>query len=203
MQRRRPHEKEAYILDYLRDGNPLDKHKQHRNRPLLQLLGVDYFILMEGIPLVANNDYAVEQKIPLDENSTVKIDAVIVYDDLTAFAKDTLNRVIKRIIEERERVFVEFFNKAEPLTLKLHALELLHNIGKKTLRIILEERKKRPFTSFKDIEERVGIKGIEEIIEERILTEMKGQEKYYLFVYPPETVKEQVVYVGYMERLKV
>lgn len=203
MQRRRPREKEAYVLDYLREGNPLDKHKQHRNRPLVQLLGNEYFTLMEGIPVGYNNDFAVEQKISLDENSAVKIDSVITYEDLTAFAKDSLNRVLKRIISERERTFVEFFNKAEPLTLKLHALELLHNIGKKTLRIILEERKKKPFTSFKDIEERVGIKGVEDIIMERILAEMKGQEKYYLFVYPPELGREQVIYVGYMERLKV
>jgi len=210
MQRRKPvkerMEKAAYVLDYMRQGNPLDKHTQHKNRPVLQLVGEDYFMLIEASPVSNNIDFQIEQKIELIE-SPIRVDFHITYDDLTSMAKDELPKVIRKIVtEEKSSIFVDFFNKAEPLTLKLHALELLPNIGKKTLRIILEERKKQPFVDFKDIETRVGIKDVPGIIVERILKEIQGGEKYYLFVYPifeekSKKLGEHVVYVGYLEKL--
>lgn len=199
-------ERAAYVLDYMRQGNPLDKHAQHKNRPVLQLIGEDYFMLIEASPLLGNIDFQLEQKLILTE-APVKVDFHITYDDLTSIAKDELPRVLRKIVtEEKSSIFVEFFNKAEPLTLKLHALELLPNIGKKTLRIILEERKKQPFVDFKDIEARVGIKDVPGIIVERIIKELQGGEKYYLFVYPifeerNKKLGEHIVYVGYLERL--
>lgn len=210
MQRRKPvkerMEKTAYILDYMRQGNPLDKHSQHRNRPVLQLIGIDYFMLIEASPISSNVDFQIEQKIDIFD-SPIKIDFHITYDDLTTVAKDELPKVLRKIVtEDKSSIFVDFFNKAEPLTLKLHALELLPNIGKKTLRIILEERKKQPFIDFKDIENRVGIKDVAGIIVERITKEIQGGEKYYLFVYPlfdekSKKLGEHSIYVGYMEKL--
>ena len=199
-------EKIVYVLDYMRQGNPLDKHTQHKNRPVLQLIGEDYFMLIEASPLSSNIDFQLEQKLVLAE-TPIKIDFHITYDDLTSVAKDELPRVLRKIVtEEKSSIFVEFFNKAEPLTLKLHALELLPNIGKKTLRIILEERKKQPFADFKDIETRVGIKDVPGLIVERIIKELQGGEKYYLFVYPifeekNKKLGEHAIYVGYLEKL--
>ncbi|BDC19301.1 RNA-binding protein [Acidianus sp. HS-5] len=198
-------EKFAYVLDYLREGNPLDKHKIHKNRPFAQLLGADYFMLMEAS---TSRELQLEEEIDLEDPSFgVKVDFIISYDDLTSVAKDTLIRVIKKIIGEKEKLFVEFFNKSEPLTLKLHALELLPGIGKKTLREILEERKKKPFESFKDIEDRTGIKNIVDIITERIIIEIERKDKYYLFAYPidhrkPQAGQQEIIYVGYLEKLK-
>ncbi|AWR98267.1 DUF655 domain-containing protein [Acidianus sulfidivorans JP7] len=218
MQRKRPRERFVYVLDYMKEGNPLDKHRMHKNRPIAQLLGYDYFILMEGS--VNGLDLQIEDKIDLDDKKfNIRIDFTISFDDLTSVAKDTLNRVLKKIILERENVFVEFFNKSEPLTLKLHALELLPGIGKKTLRIILDERKKKPFESFKDIEDRTGIKNIPDILLNRIMIEIMRKDKYYLFVYPTELdhtreleharesdyvrkPQEQYIYIGYLEKLR-
>lgn len=205
IQRKKPRERFAYVLDYMKEGNPLDKHKTHKNRPIAQFLGCDYFILMEGS--VNGQDLQIEEKIDLDIYSNIKIDFIIGYDDLTSVAKDSLNRVVKKIIEENENLFVEFFNKSESLTLKLHALELLPGIGKKTLRTILDERKKKPFENFKDIETRAGIKNVSGILLERILTEIMRKDKYYLFVYPVDIdhmkkPQEQHIYVGYLEKLR-
>lgn len=197
-------ERVVYVLDYLRQGNPLDKHPMHKNKPVLQLLGEDYFMLMEASPTSPQFDFQLEQRLEIDK-SPIKIDFHITYEDLTAVAKDELTRVLKQIVSEvKQQLFVEFFNKAEPLTLKLHSLELLPNIGKKTLRLILEERKKEPFKDFKDIEQRVGIKDVVNIIVERIVKELQGGEKYYLFAYPIEDRKkvgEHPIYVGYLEKL--
>lgn len=207
MQRKRPRERFVYVLDYLRQGNPMDKHKFHKNKPVLQLLGEDYLLLLEGVPIIPNADFQLEQRIDLSGNEvqSIKIEVPISYEDLTSMAKDTLNRVLFKIVNEKEKLFVEFFNKAEPLTLRLHALELLPGVGKKTLRLILEERKKKSFETYKEIEERIGIKNVQSIIVERIRKELEGNEKYYLFVFPSLEVEKkagEVIYVGYLERLR-
>ncbi|MEM0015527.1 MAG: DUF655 domain-containing protein [Saccharolobus sp.] len=207
MQRRKlVKERAVYVLDYMREGNPLDKHKFHRDKPLIQALGEDYFLLLELISFSPSSDFLPEQKIEIESNLGIKVDAHIIYDDLTSVSKDNLPKVLNKIIRDKEKTFVEFFNKAEPLTLRLHALELLPNIGKKTLRNILEERKKRPFENFKDIESRIGIKDIVSILVERIIREIKGEEKYYLFAYPfideNKRLDQQLIYVGYLEKLK-
>ncbi|AEB96095.1 MAG: DUF655 domain-containing protein [Metallosphaera sp.] len=203
MSKKGPREQYVYVLDYLRDGNPLDRHSWHKNKPLLQLLGEDFFILMEAFPLT--DKIQLEEKIDRDhEPPLLRVDVLIGYEDLTSLARDNLAKIIEKIITEKEHQFVNFFNKAEALTLKLHALELLPDIGKKTLRIILEERKKSPFTSYKDIEDRVGIKGVKEILKKRILLEIKREDKYFLFVYPTETEKrnQEQKYIGYLERIR-
>lgn len=207
MQRKRMvRERVVYVLDYMREGNPLDKHKFHRDKPLIQAIGEDYFLLLELTLRSFNLNFSPEQRIDLESEQEVKVDGHIVYEDLTSLSKENLPRVVQKIVREKERAFVEFFNKAEPLTLKLHALELLPNIGKKTLRVILEERKKKPFESFKDIEDRVGVKDIVSIIVERIINEVKGEEKYYLFAYPivdeNKKTEQQLIYVGYLEKLR-
>ncbi|MCI2414586.1 MAG: DUF655 domain-containing protein [Candidatus Aramenus sp.] len=204
LQRKRPKERYVYILDYLREGNPLDKHRNHKNRPIAQVLGEEYFILMEALAL--GGDYQIEQRVDLFNVQDLKIDLTVSYDDLTSVAKDALPRVVKKIVLDREKEFVEFFNKSEPLTLKLHSLELLPGIGKKTLREILEERKKEPFSSFSDIEKRTTLRNVASVITERILLEIQRKDKYYLFVYPTDVdhrkQQEQVIYVGSLERLK-
>jgi len=207
LQRKRPRERFVYVLDYLRQGNPMDKHKFHKNKPVLQLLGEDYLLLLEGVPIIPNADFQLEQRIDLSGNEvqSIKIEVPISYEDLTSMAKDTLNRVLFKIVNEKEKLFVEFFNKAEPLTLRLHALELLPGVGKKTLRLILEERKKKSFETYKEIEERIGIKNVQSIIVERIRKELEGNEKYYLFVFPSLEVEKkagEVIYVGYLEKLR-
>lgn len=203
MSKRGPRERFVYVLDYLKDGNPLDRHSWHRNKPLLQLIGEDHFILMEAYPY--RELFQLEERVDRDSDPTsLKVDVLINYEDLTTVARDTLLRVLSKIVSEKEKFFVDFFNKADSLTLKLHALELLPNIGKKTAWSIIEERKKKPFTSFKEIEERVGLKDVKEIIVQRIIIEIKREDKYFLFVYPSETDKKTAdqKYIGYLDKIK-
>ncbi len=55
-------------------------------------------------------------------------------------------------------------------------------VGKKTLIKILEERERLPFVSFADIEERVGLKDPVGAIVERVLMEIRGEDRYNIFV---------------------
>ncbi|MDI9645591.1 MAG: DUF655 domain-containing protein [Archaeoglobales archaeon] len=175
----------AYVLDFLPYGYPDDKRPIHKREPLAQLVGEKYFTLLEVSikrgqnPLVMDRVY-----IGKGERDVVfKIKRKLSYEDLTPAAKAELPYVIEHIVKQNEKRFVEFFNKAESITTKMHQLELLPKIGKKTMWTIIEERKKKPFESFGDIVQRVkGIKSPEKLIVERIIYELQNpQTKYKIF----------------------
>ena len=79
---------------------------------------------------------------------------------------------------------MDFYNDAQPITLRLHQLNLLPGIGKKLRNSILDERKRKPFEDFDDLTERVaGLHRPKEILAERILEELREEDlKYRIFV---------------------
>jgi putative nucleotide binding protein len=179
----------AVILDYSPFGNPYDKHSFHRNSPIAQGLGSKWFSLVEIVPqkgqaLVVGERVAIS---PAPDIPGLRVFDRLAYEDLTTVAKENLAKILPQIIIEKEKVFVEFFNIAEAINIRLHSLELLPGIGRKTLMLILEERKKSPFSSFEDIKKRVKISDPVKLFVDRILHELQRLEKYYLFVepYPP------------------
>ncbi|CAM2952086.1 MULTISPECIES: DUF655 domain-containing protein [Halobacterium] len=106
------------------------------------------------------------------------------YDDLSDGARSELDYVVEDVVDANERRFVDFYNDAQPISLRLHQLNLLPGIGEKLRDNILEERKRRgPFESFADVSERVdGLHTPQEVIVERILDEIRDPDlKYYNF----------------------
>lgn len=190
------YEEYAYVLDYLAMGNPTDRHPQHRTRPVVQLIGEDYFILMEATPRpMAQFDIGERVYVgPVSELriKIAKVDSEIEYGDLTTFAKDNLRSIVERIVLQKEPVFVTFFNIAGPITIRFHSLELLPGVGKKTVMKIIEYREKKPFESFEEIKEHVHIDPVKVIVD-RIIEELSGNQKYYLFVRPPRKERDQPV----------
>ncbi len=175
----------AYVLDFLPYGHPDDKRPLHKREPLAQVVGEKFFTLLEVSvkkdknPLVADRVYIGKE---LDKRDIVnRIKRKLRYEDLTATAKSELPYVLEQMVKQQEGRFVEFFNKAEAITTKLHQLELLPGIGKKTMWAIIEERKKEPFKSFDDITKRVKINP-EKCIVQRIIYELQNPNtKYKLF----------------------
>ena len=168
-------EEKIIILDYLPNGYPGMK----KIEPIAQVIGYN-FTLLEITP---NKEVSVGEVINIEDKEKIKyVRRKLKEKDLTNFARNNLLDIIKRIVKEREKFFVEFFNKAKRITIRMHQLELLPSLGKKHAQIILKERKK-PFESFDDIRERARITiEIEDIIAKRIIKELEGEEKYYLFV---------------------
>ncbi len=123
----------------------------------------------------------------------------IEYEDLTMAAKENLPEAIKKIIMSKERFFVEFFNVAEPINVRLHAIELLRGIGKRVLMKILNERRRKPFTSFDEIR-KILKKDPMSILAEKILEEIRGEAKYYLFVRPKDRSHPFLNYLEIMRR---
>ncbi len=182
---RLPPEKAAYVLDFLPYGYPFGGPRG----PVVQALGEEKFILMELRPIgatVAEIDIKVGERIQLIgslEGNIFRFNRVLRYQNLTSTARAELPHIVRNIVEKREREFVAFFNDAQPLTKKVHMLELLKGVGKRTVWKIIEERRKKPFKSFEDIRNRVGIDPIKLVVN-RILDELSQEQTYYLFVRP-------------------
>lgn len=109
----------------------------------------------------------------------------LMHPELSATARAELPGTLDRIILADPPRFLRFFNEAPAVSRRFHLLELLPGIGKKTMLAIVEERKRGPFTSFSDLEQRVHLKGPERLIAARIEQELTGvEDKYRLFVAP-------------------
>ncbi|MEL9929516.1 MAG: DUF655 domain-containing protein [Sulfolobales archaeon] len=184
----------AIILDFMIHGNPFDRHPHHRHAALIQAVGTKYFTLIEivpahGITAKIGERIYIEQSYS-SEVQPYKVEDKILWQDLTSISKDNLPTVLRELIKSKERVFVEFFNNASPINIRLHMLNLIPGIGKKTLETLLSERKKSRFQSFEDLSLRAKIPDPVGALVERIITEMMGGEKYYLFVEPPPETRD-------------
>lgn len=186
----RPPKKEdvARVLDYLPYGRSPDS-RSYQKQPLIQGVGEANFVLMEMTPkegIVPK----VGDRVYIGSGERDVIDHVnrrIYYDELSNNAKIELPFEIQKIVLENELRFIRFFNEAGPITTRMHALELLPGIGKKLMWAILNERKKGPFKSFKDLMERVkGLHYPEKLIAKRVEDElMDDRIKYRIFTTLP------------------
>ncbi|MEM3586943.1 MAG: DUF655 domain-containing protein [Candidatus Jordarchaeaceae archaeon] len=182
----------AYVLDYLPQGRADDPRPSFQREPLVQAIGETYFTLLELIPKKGTT-FSLHERIYIGKGSRTKIDHVqrrIRYEDITPTAKSELPFIIEKIVQTREKEFVDFFNNARPITTRLHQLKLIPGIGKKTMWLILEERKKEPFKSFENLSERVRMPDPKKVIVNRIISELKGEDKYCLFTRPYTTSQE-------------
>ncbi len=179
-------EETGVVLDFLPHGHPL----RGGRGAIAQVLGDKFLTLLEVEPK-RDIHLTVGEKIFLGrgkrENPENKIHHVlgrITYDDLTQSAKMELDRIVKEKVETEEEKYVNFFNKAGPINIRMHSLELLPGIGKKHMMAILEERRREPFKSYKDISERIELlPSPEKVIAKRIIEELQGIDKYKLFTY--------------------
>jgi len=103
------------------------------------------------------------------------------YQELTASAKAEMQPVLETLIRHQEERFVGFFNVSQPVTPRMHALELLPGIGKKSMWQIVNARERKQFTSFKDIQERTKTSDPVKVLAKRIVDELSGEGKYRLF----------------------
>lgn len=187
-------EEDAIILDYMPQGRNVPPYSKE---PIAQVIGSKYFTLLEVVPKRDEAGNYVDLKADLDSHSPVyigkgertKIHFIkrrIMFTDLTSVSQAEVPIVVKDIVESDQQRFLDFFNNAQPITMRQHQLELLPKLGKKLMWEIIEERKKAAFTSFDDIKTRVkNMPGPEEIILERILQEIKGETKRYIFTATP------------------
>lgn len=185
MERERKREDYCIILDFLQHGYPFDKRPSHLKTSIAQGLGITKFALLEIVP---KKDTYLQpfERVYIGDKEREKVDHVngrIGIGRLTQTARSELPHAIKALVEEREAEFVEFFNKAQPLSTRLHTLELLPGVGKKHMWEIIRAREEKPFESYEDIKKRVKLlSDPKKVLVSRILNEVEGKEKHLLFV---------------------
>ena len=185
MEQKRPKEEYAIILDFLPNGYPFDSRPSHKKTPIVQAIGKERFTLLELVPKkgVFLQPY---QEIYIGEGKREEIHHIIgklPMDRLTQTAKSEVEYIIKEVVAKNQKSFVSFFNHAQPLTTRMHQLELLPGLGKKHMWEILDERKDKPFADFADLKKRVKLMpDPQKAIIKRILLEIKETEKHKIFV---------------------
>jgi putative nucleotide binding protein len=179
----RLYEEYAYVLDYLQFGRPATDKPRHLALPTVQVIGETYFTLLEA-EIRTGSQVTLHERVYIGKDRREKINRIIGrigYNDLTANAKAELLSVLEDLIAHQEQRFVSFFNNSQAITPRMHALELLPGIGKKSMWQIINARERKPFMSFKDIRERTSIGDPIKVVAKRILDELTGGEKYRVF----------------------
>jgi putative nucleotide binding protein len=173
-------EENAIILEYLQNGYPLEK----KMMPIAQALGETNLTLLELVPRKGEN-LEPGEKVYIGEGKRDKIYYILGRlnkENLTEAAKRQLEELIPKIVKEREKEFIEFFNKSTAINKRIHQIELLPGLGKKHMKEILDKREEKPFESFEDMKNRIqNLPYPEKAIEKRILQELTQFERYKLF----------------------
>ncbi len=178
-----PNEENAIVLDYL----PRGKSSSFKTEPLAQLLGTEFFSLLEVVP---KRELKIGSNVYIGPETREDIELIkrrIPFKELTPTAAGELAQNVEKIVLENEPKFVEFYNKSPPITIRRHQLELLPGIGPKHVKTLLDERQRKPFESFKEISDRVeSVPNPARAIVKRVMQELEfDDEKHYIFCRPP------------------
>jgi putative nucleotide binding protein len=178
----RKYEEYAYVLDYVTRGKSTTV--RGREGIIITAIGEDRLTILEVLGM-QNTSFEIGERIYIGKEGRTKIMSVLgklEFTKISAAAQSELRNVVNTIVTNNEKRFVDYINHAQPLTPRIHALELIPGIGKTYMKAILDEREKQPFTSFDDLQTRVGLKEPMKQIADRIMDEITGEVKVTLFV---------------------
>ena len=172
----------AYVIDYIPRGKSVIIRE--REGPLVQAIGEDRLTLLE---ILGNNtsDFKPGERIPIGKENRSKIVSVLgklEYSELTNEAKNELQSVLETMIRNNEQKYIAYFNELQPITPRLHALELIPGIGKTFMKQIVNQRERKKFDSFEDLEKRVGVREPVRLLARRIVEELSGGSRITIFV---------------------
>ncbi len=178
-------EENAIVLDFLPNGYPFESRQGQVSTPIVQALGKKHMVLLELVPK-KDSSLQPNAEVYIGEGKRDNIHHIngkLSPDKLTSTARAELQFVITELVKKDEKRFVDFFNRAQPLSTRMHSIELIPGMGKKRMWEILEERKGKPFESFNDFKKRVKLMpDPEKAIIKRIIDEIMVPQKHYLFV---------------------
>ena len=178
----RKYEEYAYVLDYTLRGK--SNTVRGREGLIIQGIGEEHLTLLELLG-VQNMNFEVGERVYIGREGRDKVMSVLgrlEYDDISQSAKNDLPTIVEKIVIRNEKRFVDYVNNTQPITPRIHALELIPGIGKTYMMNIIKEREKKRFESFADIQSRVGLRDPAKLIVKRIVDEIAGQARMNLFV---------------------
>lgn len=178
----RKFEEYAYILDYMQNGK--SSIVRMREGVIVHAIGEEHLTLLEL--LGSNNEsFSIGERLYIGKDGREKIISVLGrldYNHISQSAKNELPTVIEKIVNVNEQRFIEYFNSAQPMTPRVHSLELIPGIGKTYMKSILDERDKHKFESFLDLQNRTGLREGAKLIAKRIYDEISGETRMNIFV---------------------
>lgn len=177
------YEEYAYVLDELPHGRPGSPRAAYQAGGVIQIIGETYFTLLEATPR-RDAAFNIRERIYVGKSGRTKVSHIlgrISYNELTSAAKAELSSVIETIIRSDETRFVDFFNTSQPVTPRMHSMELIPGIGKRLMWQILDQREREPFKSLEDLQNRVNLPDPARLLARRVLKELSEDEKYLLF----------------------
>lgn len=178
----RKYEEYAYVLDFNARGKSITV--RGRQGMIVSALGEDRLTILEILG-VEDSTFEVGERVYIGKEGRTKVQSVLgklSYDKISQTAQTELPGVVAKIVANNEKRFVDYLNNAQPLTPRIHALELIPGIGKTYMKAMLEEREKKKFESFDDMQNRVGLKEPIKQIAKRIIEEIAGEARMNLFV---------------------
>jgi putative nucleotide binding protein len=178
----RKYEEYAYVLDFTPRGKSITV--RGREGVIIQALGEERLTLLEllGIP---NATVEIGERLYIGRETREKVSSVLgrlEYNDISQSAKNELANIIEKVVVANEKRFVNYINNAQPITPRIHALELIPGIGKTYMMTIIKERDKKKFENFSDLQNRVGLRDPAKLVAKRIIEEIMGQARMNLFV---------------------
>ncbi|MDG6920348.1 MAG: DUF655 domain-containing protein [Nitrososphaerota archaeon] len=176
------YEEYAYVLDFLPRGKSIVI--KGREGPIVQAIGEERLTLLELLA-VDDQDFDSGERLRIGREGRDKIVSVLgklSYEDLTQDAKLQLPTVCETVVKNNEQRYVAYFNDLQPLTPRLHGLELIPGIGKTFMKSIVELRERQPFVSFDDIQTKVGLREPAKLVAKRITEEISGDSRINIFV---------------------
>lgn len=173
-----------WVLDYLPYGHETSTLKNsYLKKPIIQVIGEDYFTLLEIEPK-ENNIPLLNSRIDLKNEKIINyIKCRIDYNILSRGAKIELPIILEQIVKMNYKKFIDFYNNAYPISVRMNSLELIPGIGKKLMWDIIEASQNKPFSNFEDLKQRISsYREPEKTIVKRIILELETKQKYNIFI---------------------
>ena len=155
-----------------------------REGPIVQAIGEERLTLLELLA-VENQNFEPGERVKIGKEGREKIVSVLgklSFEELTPESKSSLLSVVERIVKSNESKYIAYFNELQPLTPRLHGLELIPGIGKTFMKQIVDGRERQPFKSFEEIQQRVGLREPAKLLARRIVEELSGGSRINLFI---------------------
>ena len=181
-QGQRRYEEYAYVLDFTQRAK--SSTVRGREGIIIQAIGEERLTLLE---LLGTQNISVEvaERVYIGREGRDKVMSVLgrlEYDSISQSAKNELPSIIEKIVIANQKRFIDYINTAQPITPRIHALELIPGIGKTYMMTIIRERDRKKFENFIEIQQRVGLRDPAKLIAKRILDEITGEARMNLFV---------------------
>jgi putative nucleotide binding protein len=182
LQGQRRYEEYAYVLDFTQRAK--SSTVRGREGMIIQAIGEERLTLLELLG-TQNMSIDVAERVYIGREGRDKVMSVLgrlEYGSISQSAKNELPSIIEKIVIANQKRFIDYINTAQPITPRIHALELIPGIGKTYMMTIIRERDRKKFESFIEIQQRVGLRDPAKLIAKRIIDEITGEARMNLFV---------------------